>query len=177
LFKDTEISLNDIIFKTNRILFSCFCHKKVNSNSYPATIAIKVEQKDLSCFISFINLLKGFPINFNRLDLESVLSVSNTLDCSSVLPFIQTQIKIPTNLSEANEFLRKYCHSGLREHFEKSISILAKQLKEISFEILNSFSHEILEHIFSSRLLKVPNDDFLFELISLLTKNIPNKKT
>jgi hypothetical protein len=82
----------------------------------------------------------------------------------SILPFIQSQIEIPINVLEAIEFLLFYHSSEFHKHFEKSVSILTSQLKDFTYEVLNSFSYEIPEKIFSSNSLKISNDDFLFNL-------------
>jgi hypothetical protein len=173
---DIEISMNGMILKTNRILFSCLSQKISKLHSLPPEISIHVHPKDFSCFLSFMSLLKGFPINFSKFDIKSIISVEKILNCSSILSFIQSQIQIPSNVYEATEFLQFYHCNELKEYFEKSVSILASQLEEISFEVLNSFSYEILEQIFSSKDLKIPNEDFLLTLIFHLIQNDQNKR-
>jgi hypothetical protein len=42
--------------------------------------------------------------------------------------------------------------------------------------VLDSFPSEKLEHIFPSKSLKIPNEDFLLELTSFLIKNDSNRR-
>jgi hypothetical protein len=49
-------------------------------------------------------------------------------------------------------------------------------LNEIPFEILNSFSLSVLESIFSSEDLHIPNEDYFLSLISKLAEKDSNRK-
>jgi hypothetical protein len=123
-----------------------------------------------------MNHLTGIPINLDKFDFNSILSIIRELGCSSVQSLIFSQIQIPTTLSESLLFLKQYYCKDLEEHIHESISILSSQLKDVSSEELNSFSYEILEQIFTSKSLKIPNEDYMFELISHLIEVDPNRK-
>jgi hypothetical protein len=55
--------------------------------------------------------------------------------------------------------------------------LLASKFKEIPFEDLNSFSLSVLENIFSSEHLQIPNEDYLFTIISHLIEMDSNRKS
>jgi hypothetical protein len=104
----------------------------------------------------------------NNFDLSSVLSQINLLGFSSLFSFLTQAISIPSTLEESMQFLSYFHCSDLSQHFTQSISVVSSNLKQIPFDFLKSLSFYTLESIFSSSTLKIPNEDFLFELISAL---------
>jgi hypothetical protein len=114
LLNDIEISANGIIFRTNRLLFSCLWSKISKLSLFPSEISIQVQPNDFPCFISFMNLLKGFSINFKSFYLQSVISIVNILNCPPILSFILSQIKVPTNISEAIDFIHFIIHLNFK---------------------------------------------------------------
>jgi hypothetical protein len=171
-----QISVNEMIFQTNRLFYSCLSDSFLKLIPSPSDIILSIPQQHLFCFISFLNILKGIPMNLSKLDHNSIISVIQIVDCSSAFSFLSSQIKIPESFSESIQFLQNSFCSYLKEHFVQSISILSSNLREVSFDILNLFSIETLEMIFSSEELRIPNEDFLFQLISRLIQINSNRK-
>jgi hypothetical protein len=113
-------------------------------------------------------LTEGEILNLNNFDLSAMLSQINLLGFSSLFSFLTQAISVPSTLEESMQFLSYFHCSDLSQHFKQSISIVSSNLKQIPFDFLKSLSFSTLESIFSSSTLKIPNEDFLFELISAL---------
>jgi hypothetical protein len=174
-----QITVNDSVFDVNPILLSIVSDRFVNLN--PNDLSFSFPQSYFACFFSFINVLKGNSINFNKYNLDSIFSILDSFDSSSLLRLISDKFPVPQTISESIKFLQRvklvHYSSSLTEHFSKSISLLAKNLTEIPLEVFNSLSLSVLENIFSSEYLRIPNEDFLFELISHLIEIDSNRRS
>jgi hypothetical protein len=134
-------------------------------NTLPSSI--ELEETNI-LFSSILKLTEGEILNLNNFDFSSVLSQINLLGFSSLFSFLTQAISVPSTLEESMQFLSYFHCSDLSQHFTQSISIISSNLKQIPFDFLKSLSFYTLESIFSSSTLKIPNEYFLFELISAL---------
>jgi hypothetical protein len=173
-----SIKINDICFEVNRILFSLLSDRfsKINSNE----ISFSIPEESVSCFISIFNSMKGNIINFNKFNLDSVFSIFDYFGCSLISHFLSKSLSIPQTIPESIQILKHITQiddsSPLKEHILQSISIISSSLNEVPFEILNSFSLSVLESIFSSEDLRIPDEDYLLTLISKLAEKDSNRK-
>jgi hypothetical protein len=167
-FNNISVSINVKIYETNFTLFSLFSNKVYNLNAKPKVLFFTIPSEKLPLFISILKLIEGIPIDFNKFSYDEFFYIIQLLDCSLFYTFITTQLPIPSTVDESINFLQYHHCSILDNYFKKLISIISEKFTEITFDILKTFSFYILENIFSSTTLQLPNEDYLFSLISNL---------
>jgi hypothetical protein len=116
-------------------------------------------------------------MNLNNFEFDLLSSLFQTIEFSYGFSFLSSYIPIPNTLEESLSFLKNSFSFLLKEHFQQSISIISKNLSNISFENLNSLPIHVLELIFSNDQLQIPNEDFLFLLIFELIHPDSKKKS
>jgi hypothetical protein len=112
--------------------------------------------------------LDGFAFSFQDFELSSVFSLINVFGLSSLLQFISTQIQISQTLPSCLTFLSHVGSDILNEQFQSYLIFLISNIENISIDHLNSLPNFILDQILNSETLIVPNEDFLFHLITQL---------
>jgi hypothetical protein len=87
---------------------------------------------------------------------------------SSLSQFICESLPSPKNVFEAVEFLSQPLCECFLKIFNHSLTIILSHLQEIRIEQLQKLSNSVLEKILQSNELQVENEDFLFNVVTVL---------
>jgi hypothetical protein len=116
--KDLDIHVNGEIFKTNRYLYSLLSNSYFKLNTFPTEITLSMQNEEILCFISFLNILEGISMNLLKFETDLLFSLFQTVECSSVLSYLSKQIKIPETIEESLQFLHFSFSNVLIEHHQ-----------------------------------------------------------
>jgi hypothetical protein len=99
-----------------------------------------------------LKLVEGIPIDFNKFNDDKISYITQLLDYSLLYTFITSQLPLPSTVENSINFLQHHNCSVLTDHFKKSISIISENITEIPFDVLKTFSFDILENIFHQQI-------------------------
>jgi hypothetical protein len=140
---DVTWIVNEKSFSINSSLFGCISDSYLNNSTLLSQQKFSLSEKEFSCFISFLNIFKGFkfPIHQYQDCLQSFISRFGLSCLISFLPF-------PQIVSQAIIFLSFPSCEQFESHFLQSISILIQNFDSLTIDQLSCLSHPAFEQIF-----------------------------
>lgn len=117
------------------------------------------------CFVSFLDIFQGYPFNYRKYDAQSLYFLDKMFGLSFLIELIPIPvIKNPT-LQNAIEFFLSSVSPSSQRQFYDMVDLVAQNLENVQFEYLDQLPNVILDCIFSSKILHIPSEDYLFDLI------------
>jgi hypothetical protein len=164
------------IFKINFDLFCCLSNHFFEIKGRENTFICSIPDNHLECFHQLMLIFEGQPFIFEDEHFSSLMFLIDYFGFYDLLSIIKPFFLFSQNLEESIYFLSKpYCY-GFSQPFDHSFSNLVQSINQIAFEQFQQFDNFILISIFSSRTLRIPNEDFLFQFIIEMMNIDINKK-
>jgi hypothetical protein len=169
--------VNDRTFDINLPLFCCISDKFQAMNRQDEELSFAIPKQHLSCFESFLDIIKRLPFYFEDCSLQSVSYLIHLFGFSRLSDFISQNLPLPQNLQDALDFLsNRFCES-YPNLFNKSIGIVIHRFSKIILEQYLKLSNSVLEQLFQSPQFQIDHEDILFDLIVDLIARDPNRKS
>jgi hypothetical protein len=168
IFNQNDISIN---FS----LFCCISDKFLQLARSISNFKFTLPEESVDIFISFLQILIGISFYPEDFEFSSLYYLIDFFGLNSLFLFITNNVQIPNTLSEALAYLNHPYSKFIDQPFQASLSILIENIELISVDQLTKLSNLQLEYIFSSSSLKIPNENFVFNLICQLIERNQNR--
>jgi hypothetical protein len=144
---------------SEEIFNECKFNSSIESHEF------SIPQDNFKCFISLLEIAKGYSFAFEKFDSRIVSSTLDILNFSSAKQALMLSIPVPETIRDSSHFLQKSDCYLFASQYEASISFFAKRFSEIDLKLIISLSIHVLGDILSSPLLKVRSENWLFLFI------------
>jgi hypothetical protein len=151
------------------------CDKLDQSLYHQQFPPISVAKEHLNCFLSFFDLMKGYPFHLSNFEFSNLKSLIDCFGITSLVQALLSKVPVPKTLEESLESITQSCCEILKDHFNRSLSLIIQNFSSIPFEALPKIPSSHLIRIFSSDLLQLECKDILFQLIVKMIEEGKNK--
>jgi hypothetical protein len=168
--------VNNQQFKINFDLFCSFSDKFFEMNLHNDGFSCVIPDHHFECFNQLMLIFEGQPFTFLENLFSSLMFLIDYFGLYSLLLIIPESMLFPLNLGDSIRFLSKSFCNDFPDQFQESVLDLVKHIDQIAFEQFQQFHNFILLSIFSSKELRIPNEDSLFQLLTGMINIDPNRK-
>jgi hypothetical protein len=168
--------VNNQQFKINFDLFCCFSDTFFEMNLQNDVFICPIPDHHFECFNHLILIFEGHLFISQDYLFSSLMFLIDYFGLYSLLPVIPEGLLFPINLGNSIHFLSKSFCSDFPDQFQESLLDLVKHINQIAFEQFLQFHNFVLLSMFSSKVLIIPNEVFLFQLLIRMISTDPNRK-